>query len=164
MTRVANQPGIRRRQGTRAGIVSRLLADVVDLVAVVLIAMLVLLVVGAVRGLFSSGFDTISLGQPARGIVAGALLVAYLGYGWGLEGRTFGKTVMGLRVVGSDGSDLSPARGLLRALAYLVVPIGLLWSLVSDRNASLQDLVLRTAVVHDWGFAAAPPGVEREAT
>ena len=158
MSRLANRPEIRRRQGMRAGIASRLLADAVDLVAVVLIAVLILLVVSAIRGLFSRSFEFVSLPQPARSVLAAVLLVAYLGYGWGLEGRTLGKTVMGLRVVGDDGSDLTPARGLLRAVLYLLVPPGILWALVSGRNASLQDLALRTAVVHDWGFAAHPPG------
>ena len=64
-----------------------------------------------------------------------------------------------------DGSDLSPPRGLLRALLYLIFPPGFLWAAVSGRNASLQDLVLRTSVVHDWGFAAheAPGHVAGEA-
>ncbi len=156
MTRLANRREIRGMQGGRAGIVSRGLADVIDLVAVVLIALLILLVASAVRALFSRSLEFVSVPQPGRAALAALLLVAYLGYGWGLEGRTLGKTVMGLRVVGDDGADLSPARGLMRALLYLVFPPGFLWSAVSGRNASLQDLVLRTSVVHDWGFAAQP--------
>lgn len=157
----AHRPEVRGRQGRRAGIVSRLLADAVDLVMVVLLAMLALLVVSAVRGLFSSGFAFVSLPQPYRIILALLLVVAYLGYGWGLEGRTLGKIVMGLRVVGDDGSDLHPGRGFARAALCLLVPPGLFWALVSGRHASLQDLVLRTAVIHDWGLP--PPRRSPEA-
>jgi uncharacterized RDD family membrane protein YckC len=160
--RPADRAEVRAVQGLRAGVASRLLAGAVDLVAAVLIALVALLVVSAVRGLFSRGFEVVDLPQPSRGILAGLLLVAYLGYGWGLEGRSLGKVVMGLRVVGDDGSDLSPGRGVLRAVLYLLVPPGLLWALVSRRNASLQDIVLRTAVVHDWALppppARTPPG------
>ena len=157
MTRAANRPEVRALQGRRAGVVSRLIADAMDVVAVVLIALLALLSVSAVRGLFSRDFDFVSLPQPARGILAGVLLLGYLAYGWGLEGRTLGKVVMGLRVVGEDGVDITPRRGLARAALYLLVPAGILWALVSGRNASLQDLLLRTAVVHDWGFTTPPP-------
>jgi uncharacterized RDD family membrane protein YckC len=155
--RPADRAEARAAQDRRAGVASRLLASAVDLVAAVLIALVALLVVSAVRGLFSRGFEVVDVPQPARGIVAGVLLVAYLGYGWGLEGRTLGKVVMGLRVVGSDGSDLGPGRGLLRALLAVLVPVGLLWALVSRRNASLHDVVLRTAVVHDWALPPPPP-------
>ena len=87
------------------------------------------------------------------------MLLGYLAYGWGLSGRTVGQILIGLRVVREDGTDVSFARGVARAALYLVFPIGLLWAAVSDRNASLQDLVLGTAVVHDWGHVptAAPP-------
>jgi uncharacterized RDD family membrane protein YckC len=148
----SQRPEVRERQGRRAGIVSRLLADSVDLVVVVLLAVLALLVVSAIRGLFSRSFEFVSLPQPYRIIFALLLVIAYLGAGWGLEGRTLGKVVMGLRVVGDDGSDLHPGRGFVRAALYVLVPPGILWVLVSGRNASLQDLVLRTAVIHDWGL------------
>jgi uncharacterized RDD family membrane protein YckC len=33
-----------------------------------------------------------------------------------------------------------------------VFPAGLVWSLFSRKNASLQDLLLRTVVVYDWAY------------
>ncbi len=78
------------------------------------------------------------------------MLLAYLAYGWGLNGRTVGMVMMGLRAVGRDGSDLSPWRGFWRAVLYLLFLPGILWALVSKRNASVQDLLLRTAVIYDW--------------
>ena len=86
MMRPADRAEVRAVQGLRAGVVSRLLAGAVDLVVVVLIALVTLLVVSAVRGLFSRGFEVVDLPQPARGILATLLLVAYLGYGWGSRG------------------------------------------------------------------------------
>ena len=154
MTRLADTPEVRERLGKRAGIMSRLIADAIDLVVVVALALLALLIVSAVRGLFSTGFEFVTISQPWRNILSAVLLVGYLGYGWGLEGRTLGKTAMGLRVVADDGSDLSPVRGMVRAFLYFLVLPGILWAIVSRRNASLQDLVLRTSVVYDWGVTA----------
>ncbi len=156
MSRLSDRPEVRARLGRRAGIVSRLLADAIDLVAVVAIGFLALLVASAIKGLFSGEIEFVSAPQPIRGTLAAVLLVVYLGYGWGLEGRTLGKTAMGLRVVRDDGSDVSPVRGMVRAVLYFLVLPGILWALVSRRNASLQDLVLRTSVVYDWGVTAAP--------
>ena len=156
MSNLADHPQVRRRLGTRAGIMSRLTADAIDLVAVVLIGFLALVVISAIRGLFAKDLEFVSIDQPWRGILVALLLLAYLGYGWGLEGRTLGKTAMGLRVVRDDGSDLSPLRGLARAALYLLVLPGILWAAFSGRNASLQDLVLGTSVVYDWGLAAPP--------
>jgi uncharacterized RDD family membrane protein YckC len=154
VSRTANLPEVRGRQGRRAGVVSRLMADAVDLLAVVLVALLLLLVAGGVRGLFGGSFDIPVLAGPVRSTLAALLVIAYLAYGWGLDGRTLGKLVLGLRAVDDGGGDLSPGRGLARAVLCLAFPPGLLWAAVSRRNASLQDLALRTAVIHDWGFAA----------
>jgi uncharacterized RDD family membrane protein YckC len=160
VSRLTEHPEVRQHLGRRAGLVSRLLADAIDLVVVVLIGLVALLVASAIRGLFTRGFEFVEVPQPGRGVLAAVLLIGYLGYGWGLEGRTLGKTAMGLRVVRDDGADLSPARGMLRAVLYFLVLPGILWALVSRRNASLQDLVLGTSVVYDWGVAAPAPNVE----
>jgi hypothetical protein len=44
--------------------------------------------------------------------------------------------------------DLATA-GILRAIACVLFPLGLLWSGISASRRSLQDLVLRTVVVYD---------------
>jgi uncharacterized RDD family membrane protein YckC len=144
----------RELQSLRAGIVSRLTADAVDLVAIILLGVILLVVAAGIRALFTRSFELALPAQPAPGILAGVLFIAYLSIGWGVNGRTVGKALLGLRVVGADGSDLSPSRAFARAVLYGIFPPGLLWAAVSSRNASIQDLVLGTAVVHDWGYQA----------
>jgi uncharacterized RDD family membrane protein YckC len=39
---------------------------------------------------------------------------------------------------------------LLRALACVLFPLGLLWVAFSRDLRSVQDIVLRTSVVYDW--------------
>jgi uncharacterized RDD family membrane protein YckC len=149
-------PRAQELQGRRAGLPSRLLALAVDVVVVVLIGVLLLVVVAGIRALFTGELEVEVSSDAARGPLATLLVLAYLGYGWGLNGRTAGKVALGLRVVGRDGSDLSPLRGLVRAALYLIFLPGILWAAVSRKNASLQDLLLRTAVIYDWGPAVAP--------
>jgi uncharacterized RDD family membrane protein YckC len=60
--------------------------------------------------------------------------------------------VAGLRVLDRSGRRLSVRRALLRAVLYVVFPAGLLWILVSRRNASVQDLVVGSIVIYDWRY------------
>ena len=69
-----------------------------------------------------------------------------------------GKQVAGLRVVGRGGRRLSLWRSFARALLYVLFPVGLLWVLASRRNASVQDLVVGSAVVYDWAYHPAEGG------
>jgi uncharacterized RDD family membrane protein YckC len=78
------------------------------------------------------------------------LLTLYLAVSWMGSGRTYGNHVMGLRVVNNKGRRLHPLGALVRAVCCVILPIGLLWVLVSGQNRSLQDLVLRTSVIYDW--------------
>lgn len=136
---------------SRAGIASRLLATAIDVLMVLLIGASLLFAVAAFRLLWGGDFDVVTGSEIQNRSVAVLVLFAYLGYGWGLNGRTLGQILLGLRVVRADGSDVSFSRGFVRSLLYLVLPIGLAWALFSRRSASLQDLWLRTVVVHDWG-------------
>ncbi len=142
----------RGMQGQRAGIVSRFLADAID----------VLVIVGAVIGVYFTLSGVRFLLHPRRfswpevsslnlGALGWILLIVYLTIGWANTGRTFGKNVLGLRVVTTQNSGLPLWRSFVRAFLCALFPIGLFWSAVSSRNESIQDLIVRTTVVYDWG-------------
>jgi hypothetical protein len=137
-------------QGRRAGLVTRILADAVDFAVVAGILGLTYLGVAAVRFIWRSW--TFSFPTPSflLVLVLGAIVsVLYLTATWGTTGHSYGKHVLGLRVVGPFGR-LRLAGAFVRALLCVIFPIGLGWVLVSRHNRSLQDVVLRTSVVYDW--------------
>ncbi len=142
---------------------SRLLALAIDVLTIVLLGVVVLVVIAAIRALFTDEFTIEVTSDELNGPLATLLALAYMAYGWGLNGRTVGMVALGLRAVRSDGRDLSPPRALARAVLYVLFLPGILWAAVSRRNASVQDLILRTAVVHDWGPAAEPHPVPHDA-
>lgn len=165
MTRVEQLGRVRALQEQRAGLVSRTAADIIDLVVAFVIVIFLVALVWLIGLFFDGPTDFASTAGGTRGTLFPLVLLLYLAYGWGLNGQTFGKLLLGLRVVRGDGGDVSFMRGLGRAVLYVVFPIGLAWALVSSKNASVQDLLLRTAVVHDWGLAATPAiEVRREST
>jgi uncharacterized RDD family membrane protein YckC len=140
-------------QGHRAGFASRLMADLVDLGVAWLLGLSVLLIAGVVGYLLT--------GPPLRlpalpnwldAIAGAAIAVAYLALTWAATGRSVGKQLAGLRVVDRAGRRLVLWRSFIRAVLYVLFPAGLLWVLASRRNASVQDLVVGTAVVYDWAY------------
>ncbi|MGA9162262.1 MAG: RDD family protein [Actinomycetota bacterium] len=149
---VSAPPVARGMQGQRAGIVSRFLADAIDLLVVVGALIGVYFAVSGVRFLLHPrSFTWPEISALNLGALGWILLIAYLTIGWANTGRTFGKNVLGLRVVSSDGSGLPLWRSLARAVLCALFPIGLFWSAVSRRSESIQDLIVRTTVVYDWG-------------
>jgi uncharacterized RDD family membrane protein YckC len=138
-------------QGRRAGVVSRLLADAIDLVVVIASLAVVYLGVAGFRFLVRPrAFTWPELSALNLVALGWILLIGYLTIGWANTGRTFGKTVLGLRVVDTSGSPPRLWRAFARALLCAAVPIGLFWCVVSHRSASVQDLLVRTTVVYDW--------------
>jgi uncharacterized RDD family membrane protein YckC len=149
-------------QGDRAGFVSRLVANLIDVaVTAFIVGALYLGIVGLVF--------VVNPTDPRVPSTPFALLV-FIGIGvlwliftvaWATGGRTFGAKVMGLRVVNFRGQRLLWPGSALRATFCLAFMPGLLWVAVSGQNRSLQDTVLRTHVVYDWTHRrkqAAPPG------
>lgn len=138
-------------QGRRAGVVSRFLADGIDLGVVLGALIAIYLGYSAFRFLLQPRrFDWPAPEPLHLGTLGWLLLIAYLAVGWATTGRTVGKTVLGLRVVGPNGEGLGLGRAFLRAFLSALVPIGLFWSAVSSRSASVQDLLVGTSVVYDW--------------
>ena len=140
-----------------AGIVTRILAALIDGVVV---AALTGTVLGAVvAGLFV--VNPVSFRWP-HGLLAEASLVTvgvavgYLTVGWAIAGRTVGGAVLGVRVVANGGGRLGWTRSACRALLCVLVPLGLLWVAVSARRRSVQDLVVRSTVLYDARKVPAP--------
>lgn len=79
----------------------------------------------------------------------------YLWLATAIFGKTVGKTVMGTRVVGSDGGALRGRQALVRAVTYplsfVVVGIGLLGVVFGRERRAWHDHFAGTAVVYDWG-------------
>ena len=138
-------------QGHRAGLVTRIAAAAIDLGVVIIALGVTYLGVFAVLFLVDPRNFTAPTPSPGLVYAAGCLLLTlYLAVGWMGSGRTYGNHLMGLRVVNNRGRRLHPLNALVRAVFYVILPIGLLWVLVSGQNRSLQDLVLRTSVIYDW--------------
>jgi uncharacterized RDD family membrane protein YckC len=137
-------------QGRRAGLVTRILADGVDFAVVA--GILGLAYLGVAAALFIWRSRTFSFPTPSFLLVllfGGIVSVLYLTATWGTTGHSYGKHVLGLRVVGPFGR-LHVAGAFVRAVLCVIFPVGLAWVLVSRHNRSLQDVVLRTSVVYDW--------------
>jgi uncharacterized RDD family membrane protein YckC len=141
----------RAYQGRRAGIVTRLVAAVIDagVVGLVLLGGYAA-IVGLLFVLDPRGFTFPDLGVVVSLASALAVLVVYLTLAWWISGRTYGCLVMGLRVVNYRGDRLRLPGALLRALFCAFFPVGLLWVAVSPTNRSIQDEMMRTSVVYDW--------------
>jgi uncharacterized RDD family membrane protein YckC len=136
--------------GARAGLVTRVLASTVDLLVVVLLVVAGYLAVAATRFLLHPvGFTFPTASTRSLLLIVLGVLAAYLTITWIVLGATVGDRLMGLRVVGVRGSRLHWAWCVVRAAFCTVFPIGLFWVLVSRENRSVQDIVLRTSVVHD---------------
>lgn len=139
-------------QGHRAGLISRLLADGIDLVAVVVVYFGLLVAWAVVVFLATNrAFEIPDLSPGAAAGLLFAVQVVYLAVGWSGTNRTVGKLLIGLRVTDSTGSPLTLPRGLARAVVCSVIgqPL-LLWAAVSKKNAAVYDLFLHTAVLYEW--------------
>ncbi len=142
----------RGMQGQRAGVVSRFLADAIDLLVILAAVVGVYFALSAARFLLHPRqFSWPEASALYLGMLGWILLIVYLTIGWAGTGRTWGKSVLGLRVVSSHDVGLPLWRAFVRAFLCALFPIGLFWSAVSRRNESVQDLLVRTTVVYDWG-------------
>jgi uncharacterized RDD family membrane protein YckC len=145
-------------QGQRAGLVTRVMANTVDFVVVVAVVAAGYLGAAVLRFLWNS--RTFTFPAPSFGLlllVGSGVLVVYLAGSWWLTGRTYGDHLLGLRVVGPGGREPRLVGAFVRAVLCVVFPVGLFWVAVSRTNSSVQDVVLRYAVVYDWSQRSRAP-------
>lgn len=138
-------------QGRPAGLVTRVIAGLVDALVVVALLLIGYLGVNGLLFLLDPRGFHFTEASPLP-IVTTALLVLflYLFATWSITGRSYGCHLMGLRVVGRRGRRLRPSIALVRALLYTLFPLGLLLCAGGHGRRSLPDLILRTSVIYDW--------------
>jgi len=133
--------------GDTAGVVSRCLAALVDVIVVAGIGLAVQFAYGGLRLLVTGPpFRMPDLSAWLTGALGWAVAVLYLGVSWASTGGTLGDWLLGLQVTGRTGRLLGIPRALLRAVLCVVLPVGLLWVPFSRRHASVQDVVMASAV------------------
>ena len=141
----SSEPDVERA----AGIITRGLAAVIDLVVVLLIMGGLYGGLVLVRLVYSpAAFSLPSLNAVFSTLVTFVVAVVYLTGCWTISGSTVGAVTMGLRVVGRRSPRVSLPVGSLRAICCVVFPIGLLWVVVDRQRRSLQDIVFRTRVIY----------------
>ena len=142
----------REFQGERAGFATRFLASVIDVSLVALLMVGVWLGIEILQLIFTPGVE-VNPPRAATLVLWGyAFTTLYWTVAWATSGRSLGAWVMGVRVVSRKGGRLGWLVALARAAFSVGFPIGLGWALVSKRNRSVQDVVLRTIVIYDWSL------------
>src|SRR6478672_3096710 len=138
-----------------AGIVTRVAAMGVDMAVVVIIgATLYFLVAGARLVWTPTTFEWPT--APFWGSLGFELVLAvlYLAGSWAMTGRSYGDSLLGLRVLSSRRRIPGWSLSFVRAVFCVFVPVGVCCVAVSPGRRSIQDVVLRTMVVYDWRGAA----------
>jgi uncharacterized RDD family membrane protein YckC len=140
----------------RAGIGSRLVATVLDLVAQLLTLWVVLLV----DGVTASGSDD----AAATALVIVEFVLIFGGYPivceWLTRGRTLGKLCLGLRVVRDDGGPIAFRHALVRGISSLVLEkpgitagltaaAGLITAIFSEQDKRIGDMLAGTFVLNE---------------
>jgi uncharacterized RDD family membrane protein YckC len=139
-------------QGYPAGLVTRAAANVIDVAVVVLLMVVGYLgVVGVMFLRQGARFTFPIVSYRAAYVIGFALLVGYFAVSWATLGRTYGDRILGLRVQTISGGDLGGVRSTILALLCALFPLLLAWVAFSRAQRSVQDLVVGTHVVYDWG-------------
>ncbi|MEZ5380403.1 MAG: RDD family protein [Microthrixaceae bacterium] len=135
-----------------AGIPSRVLARLIDLLAQALI-----LAILGMAAVFTSTVSETVAAYLGFGSILVVLLVYPAAFEYLWRGRTPGKAALGLRVISGEGGPVGPQQALMRAVAGLVdiyLSVGslaMVTSFLSPRGQRLGDLMAGTFVVREQG-------------
>ncbi|HKY14601.1 MAG TPA: RDD family protein [Microthrixaceae bacterium] len=147
------------QQGHYAGVVTRLVALIIDqTTASLVLAIAFVLTEGAIDVVVEGEYQ-LELPPWLAASVSAVWFFIYYAYSWAASGKTFGSALLGLRVVATDGSPIGPRRAAIRTLALplslLTFGLGFLLALVQRQRKALQDVIAGTVVVYDWDARSA---------
>lgn len=145
-----------RVTGNYAGAVTRLLAFIADAAIVTITFSMFLAISGfAINLIWGHDLDLSDDGSAwwLLGIAAYAGFYAWVGLV--TAGRTFGKSIVGLRVVDRSGGPLMPRAATIRVvtfpLNFLLFGLGFAGIVFDRERRALHDYLAKSAVVYDWG-------------
>ena len=142
-----------------AGFVARLIAYLIDNIALAVIALVVMVVFGGFTGIMAAGenwFMSLLAGTAAFVMIATLFLLQFLYFGWywSSDGQSVGMKVTNVRVVRRGSEEkVSFIRGGLRGtLGYYIsgflFSLGYLWALFDGNKEAWHDKLFDTWVEH----------------
>ena len=142
-------------QGRAAGFVTRLIAYFVDLVVITgILALSGWLAVVADNLIATIGLTSNVTVATVYAVSIPFIIGTYFVVLWALTGRTIGKWLMGLKVVGRDGLPPTIGRSLLRLIGYgvsmLFMWAGYFWVIIDDERQGWHDHLAKTWVIYDY--------------
>ena len=151
MTKAEEQVIVRGAEHRPAGIVTRVAAMGVDMAVVIALGSLVYITIAGARLVWSpTKFTWPDVPFWITIVVEFTIAVLYLTGSWAMTGRSYGASLLGLRVLSRRGRIPGWALAFVRAVFCVFFPVGLFWVILSPQRRSVQDVVLRTVVVYDW--------------
>jgi len=146
--------------GNYSGPVTRLAAYAIDAFAIVVTYGLMLGIVAFVWQLVTRSDLVLPASDTLVWLIGlGIWTFGYFAVSWGVAAKTVGMAVLGIRVVGRDGGELTVRQGVVRALAFpfsfLLLGLGFVGIVVGRERRALHDVIAGTTVVYDWDARSA---------
>ncbi len=168
MTQIISFPPSLR--GHYAGFVSRAIAFAIDLLLIVITQLVTLVFVRLILDFFGLNQLAQAIFEPNESATSSPIIlllrwgvtlfgssVLFAVYAitlWLVADKTLGQALMGLRVVRTNGHEITFRPALRRFLGYYLsffsLGLGFLWVLVDDRRQGWHDKIADTVVVYDW--------------
>ena len=139
--------------GEYAGFITRLIAWLIDRAIIVVVFWLIAFIGDFVVGSFSWERESYQIIMNVVVVIVDIIiyLLYYVG-GWMVTGQTPGKSIMGLRVIRTDGKRLKLRNALVRLVGYwistLLFFMGYWWVLFDKSRQGWHDHLARTYVVY----------------
>jgi len=147
------------RQGNYAGVVTRLVAFLLDILFIWALYTLAAGGISVFSQLLSGHTFNLDDHQLAGAIVLGVWGFVYFAYQWSLNGKTLGDAILGIQVVQASGAPVRPTQAVVRTLvlpfSILFFFIGMIIIIVQRERRAVHDLIAGTAVVYEWDARAA---------
>ena len=146
-------------RGHYAGFASRFIAFVFDCILSIAVFEIALAAISFAASVLTGTSIHWSRGNLWVIIAFFAWEFFYYAYFWTASGKTPGMQLIGVQVVGRDGSRVGTRRGLVRTLAFplsfLLLGLGFAGILLGRDRRALHDSIADTAVVYTWDARAA---------